>query len=399
MYTWDNAVLTSKGKALLAKLTSGHTLSLVRAVTGTGYVGETSLKHQSSVTGEKQELWFATQSYPEEGTCAVPVRLYNTGLATGYIATQIGIYAMDPDEGEILYLIAQAGQDDGTKVPSESEMPGYSAEWTFYLEYGQADSVSVTVDPSNTVNEDRVRSIISEVVTKENLGIDRVDNTPDSEKLVKFASQALNASRVINSLVIRINGGSTEGTDMFTFNGGSAKSVNITPAKIGAAKESHTHAASDISSGAIAMENGGTAATTRAGALANLSAMGGTPQRMPMIYTYLKNAGVVSETCTTEELVLALPFDSAIAFSHTINQTPYMSDAPVNFGYCTIYKGFSNDYITAYFMGYEGSFYVYKYSTVHAKSNGWKRICQYEYGDTLPAAGIPGRVFFKKVSS
>ena len=234
MYTWENAVLTTKGIALLAKLTSGHTLSLVRAVAGAGYVGDTSLKYQSSVTGEKQELWFATQSYPEEGTCAVPVRLYNTGLSAGYIATQIGIYAMDPDEGEILYLIAQAGQDDGTKVPSESEMPGYSAEWTFYLKYGQADGVSVTVDPSNTVNEDRVRSIISEVVTKENLGIDKVDNTPDVEKVVKFASYAMNAAKVNNTLVIRLKGGSTEGTDMFTYSGGAAKSVNITAAKIGA---------------------------------------------------------------------------------------------------------------------------------------------------------------------
>lgn len=232
MYTWNKAVLTRKGRSLLTKLTKGHTLALVRAVSGSGYVEEDSLKYQSSLTDERQELLFSIHSYPEEGTCVVPVRLLNAGLSVGYTASQIGIYAMDPDEGEILYLIVQADTDQGTDVPSESEMPGYSAEWRFHLEYGQADGVSVTVDPSNTVNEDDVRNIISEVVTKENLGIDKVDNTPDSQKNVSYASRSGTADKTKNSLVFRLKGGSTEGTDMFTYNGSTGKSVNVTPEKI-----------------------------------------------------------------------------------------------------------------------------------------------------------------------
>lgn len=44
------------------------------------------------------------------------------------------------------------------------------------------------------------------------------------------------------SLVIQLNGGTTEGDDKFTFNGGTTKTVNITPASIGAAAASHgTH--------------------------------------------------------------------------------------------------------------------------------------------------------------
>ena len=44
-----------------------------------------------------------------------------------------------------------------------------------------------------------------------------------------------------NSLVIKLNGGSTEGTNMFTYDGSGAKSLSITPSSIGAAAASHTH--------------------------------------------------------------------------------------------------------------------------------------------------------------
>lgn len=42
-------------------------------------------------------------------------------------------------------------------------------------------------------------------------------------------------------LVIQLNGGTTQGTNKFTYNGSTAKSVNITPSSIGAATTSHTH--------------------------------------------------------------------------------------------------------------------------------------------------------------
>lgn len=44
-----------------------------------------------------------------------------------------------------------------------------------------------------------------------------------------------------HALTVQLNGGSTEDTNKFTFNGGAAKNINITPASIGAALASHTH--------------------------------------------------------------------------------------------------------------------------------------------------------------
>lgn len=52
---------------------------------------------------------------------------------------------------------------------------------------------------------------------------------------------ATSANKVNSSLTVKLNGGTTEGTNLFTFNGSTAKSVNITPSAIGAAASSHTH--------------------------------------------------------------------------------------------------------------------------------------------------------------
>lgn len=53
---------------------------------------------------------------------------------------------------------------------------------------------------------------------------------------------ATSANKVNQNLIVKLNGGSTEGTNLFTFNGSSAKTINITPSSIGAAASSHgTH--------------------------------------------------------------------------------------------------------------------------------------------------------------
>lgn len=58
-----------------------------------------------------------------------------------------------------------------------------------------------------------------------------------------------------NAIVVKLNGGTTEGTNMFTFNGTAAKSINITPAAIGAAATSHTHTKAQITDFPTSLKN------------------------------------------------------------------------------------------------------------------------------------------------
>lgn len=70
---------------------------------------------------------------------------------------------------------------------------------------------------------------------------------------------ATSANKVNKSLTVKLNGGTTEGTNMFTFNGSTAKSINVTPAAIGASSTSHTHELSDDKiAGILPAAKGGT---------------------------------------------------------------------------------------------------------------------------------------------
>lgn len=59
------------------------------------------------------------------------------------------------------------------------------------------------------------------------------------------------ANSVKTNLTIKLNSGTTEGTNLFTFNGSAAKSINITPNSIGAAASDHTHSYLPLSGGTL----------------------------------------------------------------------------------------------------------------------------------------------------
>lgn len=176
MNVWRNAVITDNGLNLLAKLTQGSSLTITRAVSGKGFVSPDLLGKQTDVSEPAQELKFLSAYYPKVGECALPVLLSNEGLAEGYKTTQIGVFANDPDNGEILYLILQTvSADIGTIIPSAEEMPGYTAEWKLFFQYGQADNVVVTTDPANMVSraemEEYTRIAIENYVESEFVAI------------------------------------------------------------------------------------------------------------------------------------------------------------------------------------------------------------------------------------
>lgn len=63
-----------------------------------------------------------------------------------------------------------------------------------------------------------------------------------------IANNAASASKVTNKLTVKLNGGSIEGTNLFTFDGSDAKTLNITASSIGAAP-AYTYQSTDPGAG------------------------------------------------------------------------------------------------------------------------------------------------------
>lgn len=284
MNIWSNAVLTAAGLALQAKLVEGTTLTITKAVTGSGTVDVSDLPVQTAVTSPQQTLTIRSLATPEAGTAALTCYLTNDSISSSYTVTQVGVYAQDPDDGEILYFIVQAASGEGTIVPSNTEMPGYTAEWTFYFTYGQASNVSVTVSPANTISQTQAQQMIDEALEDAELGADQitsgilpterggtgsgtVDSTPTSGSTnmvtsggVYAAVNAINAGSQITAGVLPVaRGGTGNGSVDTAPTSGSTKMV--TSGGVYAAVNA-INAGSQITAGTLPVARGGTGQTS-----------------------------------------------------------------------------------------------------------------------------------------
>lgn len=149
MDIWENTVLTDKGKSLQAKLLQGQTLKITRVTTGAKKVPVVDLRQQTDVSEGGYDITLQPSRTEGEKTI-LPVLLENIGLKAGYDLWQVGFFAEDPEEGEVLYCISQASQ--AKHIPSEKESPGYSLSWDFYFNTSDTAPFEVLLNSKGLVN-------------------------------------------------------------------------------------------------------------------------------------------------------------------------------------------------------------------------------------------------------
>ena len=156
-----SCVKTDKGLALEAKTIAGATLTLTRCVSGAGKVNTVYLRKQTAVSTEKQTL--SVQSIKVDGNkYSIRAVLTNVSLTTGYSMYQVGFYATDPQEGEILFALAQI--DTAKAIPSKDDSPGYAIEFTFTFENSSDANIDISLDTSGFAMLDTVTELIDDTV-------------------------------------------------------------------------------------------------------------------------------------------------------------------------------------------------------------------------------------------
>lgn len=147
MNIWENTVITEKGLALQTKLLNGAILKITKVEAGTGKA--TDIRKQTAVMNVKQVLSLQTVKKKEK-QIVIPVLLENLNLSESYELWQIGFYAEDPDEGEILYCLAQASE--GKIIPSNTESPGFSITWNFHFKISDEEKIDMQIEPAGLVS-------------------------------------------------------------------------------------------------------------------------------------------------------------------------------------------------------------------------------------------------------
>jgi len=113
MADFNGTILTDKGRNLLAKALTGTELKFTKVSLGDGVWNESvNPESLTELVSKKMDLAINELDVTGDGTARLRFVLTNTGLSEGFFTREIGIYANDPDEGEILYAVTYSKNPD-----------------------------------------------------------------------------------------------------------------------------------------------------------------------------------------------------------------------------------------------------------------------------------------------
>lgn len=140
-------ILTNKGRVLQAKVEAGETLSLTKLKLGSGIIGEgQSLEALTDLVSPEQNLGIAEKTALENGLTEIKATITNAGLEEGYYVRELGVFAQDPDEGEILYAVTTDTAPD--YLPAQGSATVLSQEFAIYIATSNVNHIEATIDPT-----------------------------------------------------------------------------------------------------------------------------------------------------------------------------------------------------------------------------------------------------------
>lgn len=146
---FQEAKLTHKGIALLAKAQAGTcTINLTKAASGAGSysIGE-DIATRTTLKDQRQTFPLTTVTVQNKSNVFVKFIMTNKqdggNLQAGYYVKEVGIFAQDPDEGEILYAIAIGVENQWDYMPAYNDLLPSTITVDFLTEVANADSVTI----------------------------------------------------------------------------------------------------------------------------------------------------------------------------------------------------------------------------------------------------------------
>lgn len=148
MGQYNGMTLTTAGLQLEAKAQTGTQLAFTRVALGDGEL--TAGQTLAALTGLihwKMDLPITSLAVIGTGTARMTVVLQNAALETGFFAREMGVYATDPDAGEILYAVANAGASCDY-IPAGGGADIVELVLEVVTVVGQASSVTANINSS-----------------------------------------------------------------------------------------------------------------------------------------------------------------------------------------------------------------------------------------------------------
>lgn len=109
MAVFGSVTLTNKGLVLQGKAQAGAQLNYTRIAVGDGSLSGQSIPTLNGLISLKKSLPIVRIKLQPPNKAVITTTLSNSDITTGFYFREIGVYAQDPDVGEILYAYTNSG--------------------------------------------------------------------------------------------------------------------------------------------------------------------------------------------------------------------------------------------------------------------------------------------------
>ena len=215
MAEWSNATMTDVGADLQAKVNAGKTkLTFTKIKVGSGVNATNPLALTDVISSKWETTNFVVKQ--EGKIVSVDTFITNTGIHEAFRMSEIGLFAQDPDKGEVLYAYLTDPEPD--RIPAEGGSVVVSQELTIGMVFSNTGNVSLTVNMGALVTHEQLEhhnadanahdKRFNAIIQQVNNMITSVDNSDSLAKaptlqLVKTLLSNINiknATDVVNAL-------------------------------------------------------------------------------------------------------------------------------------------------------------------------------------------------------
>lgn len=146
MAEFSKLVITNKGQALLAKMIAGSgNIEFTKVSASSTAYTDAQLERLTSLSNVKQTSLISKVIRTNEVAIKVEAAFTNTELTAGYYMKALGLYAVDPDVGEILYAVTRETSGN-CYMPAYNGITVSGAYVQLVTTVGNAENVSLEVD-------------------------------------------------------------------------------------------------------------------------------------------------------------------------------------------------------------------------------------------------------------
>lgn len=146
MAEFSKLVITNKGQALLAKMITGEgSVEFTKVSASSTAYTDAQLEGLTSLSNVKQTSLISKITRTNGVAIKVEAAFTNTELTAGYYMKALGLYAVDPDDGEILYAVTRETSGN-CYMPAYNGITVSGAYVQLVTTVGNAENVSLEVD-------------------------------------------------------------------------------------------------------------------------------------------------------------------------------------------------------------------------------------------------------------